>query len=144
MIGVIIALVSGALMSIQGVWNAQFTKQTGMWYTAMIVQLGAFLVCIGAYFVRERGLPVTSLFHVKPRYFLLGGVLGAFITVTVVHAISNLGPAKAEMIIVAAQVLTAYGIEKMGLFQMEQTSFCLRDLLGVALFVAGIVLFKWK
>ena len=31
MIGFLIALVSGALMSIQGVFNTQVTKSTGIW-----------------------------------------------------------------------------------------------------------------
>ena len=31
MIGFFIALVSGALMSVQGVFNTQVTKTTGMW-----------------------------------------------------------------------------------------------------------------
>ena len=31
MIGFLIALLSGALMSVQGVFNTQVTKTTGMW-----------------------------------------------------------------------------------------------------------------
>ena len=34
MIGFFIALISGALMSVQGVFNTQVTKETSMWVTA--------------------------------------------------------------------------------------------------------------
>ena len=44
--GFLIALLSGALMSIQGVLNTEATKQTGIWVAAGWVQLTAFLTCI--------------------------------------------------------------------------------------------------
>lgn len=39
MIGFLIALVSGALMSIQGVFNTQVTKASGIWTASAFVQL---------------------------------------------------------------------------------------------------------
>ena len=44
MIGFLIALISGALMSIQGVFNTGVTKQSGVWVTNSFVQLTGFLV----------------------------------------------------------------------------------------------------
>ena len=49
MIGFLIALVSGALMSIQGVFNTQVTKSTGIWTASAFVQFTALLVCLGAW-----------------------------------------------------------------------------------------------
>ena len=37
MFGIIVALLSGALMSIQGVFNTEVTKQTGTWLTNSFV-----------------------------------------------------------------------------------------------------------
>ena len=45
MIGFLIAILSGALMSVQGVFNTQVTKTAGMWVSNGWVQLTAFLVC---------------------------------------------------------------------------------------------------
>ena len=42
MVGFFIALLSGALMSIQGVFNTEVTKTTGMWVGNAWVQLTAF------------------------------------------------------------------------------------------------------
>ena len=45
--GFIIALISGALMSVQGVFNTQVTKSSSLWAANSWVQLTAFIVCIG-------------------------------------------------------------------------------------------------
>ena len=48
--GFIVALISGALMSIQGVFNTEVTKQTSLWVSTGWVQLSAFAVCVLAWF----------------------------------------------------------------------------------------------
>ena len=51
MFGFIVALVSGALMSIQGVFNTEVTKQTGTWLTNSFVQFTGFLLCLVIWFL---------------------------------------------------------------------------------------------
>lgn len=46
MFGLIIALISGALMSIQGVFNTEVTKQSSTWTTSTFVQATGFLACL--------------------------------------------------------------------------------------------------
>ncbi|CDE43126.1 putative uncharacterized protein [Clostridium sp. CAG:411] len=144
MFGILIALLSGALMSIQGVFNSGATKQTGTWLTAMFVQLTAFLVCICAYYVSEKNIPISKIFHVTPKYLLLGGIIGAFITITVIKSISSLGAARAEMFIVCAQLLVAYLIELLGLFGIDKQNFEWRKCIGILVFLVGVIIFKWK
>ena len=134
MFGFIVALVSGALMSIQGVFNTEVTKQTGTWLTNSFVQFTGF---------KERKKhPPMEIFAVEPKYYLLGGVIGAFITFTVIAGMSTLGPAKAVMLIVAAQLIVAYLIEVFGIFGVEKTGLDWMKLLGTGLFLAGIFIFK--
>ena len=83
MIGFFIALVSGALMSVQGVFNTQVTKTTGMWVSNGWVQLSAFAVCLVAWLIAGRD-DVMTIAKVEPKYMLLGGVIGAGITWTVI------------------------------------------------------------
>ena len=141
--GILIALLSGALMSVQGVFNTEVTKQTSLWVSTGWVQLSAFLVCVAAWLFTGRE-PVGTLLEVTPRYTLLGGVIGAFITVTVIKSMGSLGPAKAAMLIVVAQLAVAYVIELFGMFGMEKQPFSLRKLLGMAVAVAGLIIFKWE
>ena len=94
MVGWIVALISGILMSIQGVLNTEVTKQTSLWVSTGWVQLSALVVCITAWLIRDRS-SVTALMDVSPKYMLLGGVIGAFITLTVIVSMDQLGPARA-------------------------------------------------
>ena len=115
MLGIWIAVLSGALMSIQGVWNTQVTKQSSLWVSTGWVQLTALLVCVAAWFFTGRD-PVGALWQVENKYTLLGGILGAFITVTVIQSMGKLGPAQATMLIVIAQLVVSYLIELFGIF----------------------------
>lgn len=142
--GVLIALLSGALMSIQGVFNSGATKQTGTWLTAMFVQISAFIVCIIAYYITERNIKMSTILQVSPKYFLLGGVIGAFITITVVKSIELLGTARAEMFIVCAQLIVAYIIELFGIFGTDKQAFDWKKLVGIVVFLTGVIIFKWK
>ena len=143
MIGFFIALLSGALMSIQGVFNTKVTEGTSVWVANAFVQFTAFLVCIIAWFISDR-TSFRGLMHIEPKYALFGGVIGAFITLTVIKSMSLLGPAKAVMVIVVVQLLVAYLIELFGLFGVEKQPWDMKKGIGMALAIAGIVIFKLK
>ena len=141
--GLISALVSGALMSIQGVFNTEVTKQTSLWVSTGWVQLSAFFVCVAAWIFTGRG-SISALWQVENKYTLLGGVIGAFITVTVIQSMGALGPARAAMLIVVSQLLVAYIIELFGIFGVEKAAFEWRKVVGMAMAVIGIIIFKWQ
>ena len=143
MIGFFIALISGALMSIQGVFNTQVTKTSGIWVANAFVQFTAFLVCMGVWLFSDRS-SFTTLLKVEPRYMLLGGVMGAGITYTVIKGMEMLGPARAVMVIVISQLIVAYGIELLGWFGVEKQPLEMRKVIGMAIAIAGIIVFKWK
>lgn len=139
--GILTAVVSGILMSIQGVFNTQVTEETSLWVSAGWVQSSALLVCIAAWFFTGRE-SIAALWQVHPRYTLLGGIFGAFITITVIKSMESLGPAKAVMLIVTAQITAAYLLELFGWFGVEKQPFVWRKLIGFLIAVAGIILFK--
>ena len=143
MIGFFIALISGALMSIQGVFNTQVTKSSSIWVARAFVQFTALLVCLAAWLVSDRS-SFAALLKVEPRYMLLGGAIGAFITYTVIKGMEMLGPARAVMLIVIAQLIVAYVIELLGLFGTEKQPLEWRKVIGMGIAVAGVVIFKWK
>ena len=141
--GFLIALASGALMSVQGVFNTSVTKTTGMWVANSWVQITAFLVCIGGWFFTGRE-SFSKLWQVESKYTLLGGVIGAFITWTVIKSVAALGPAKSSLLIVAAQIAVSYLIELFGLFGMEKSPFEWRKLIGILVAAAGIALVTFE
>ncbi len=143
MTGFLIALISGALMSIQGVFNTEVTKASSIWVANVFVQFTALLVCLGAWLITDRS-SLTAVWQVSPKYMLLGGAIGAFITYTVIKSMDALGPARAVMLIVVAQLLVAYIIELFGWFGVEKQPWEWRKAIGMALAAIGIVIFKWK
>lgn len=143
MIGFFIALISGALMSIQGVFNTQVTKDSGIWVANVFVQFTALLVCLAAWLFTDR-TSFGTLLKVEPKYMLLGGAIGAFITYTVIKSMEMLGPAKAVMLIVIAQLIVAYVIELFGWFGAEKQPLEWRKVMGMVIAIAGVVIFKWK
>jgi len=140
-ISMITALISGVLMSVQGVFNTRVSEKSGLWLTSSIVHFTAFIVCVAVLlFVRDdnvAGLKVVN------KWYLLGGVLGAGITYTVIVAMGHLGPAYAVMLILIAQMISAYLIELLGWFDTEKTPFMWTKLIGVGIMIVGIILFQW-
>ena len=143
MIGFFIALISGALMSVQGVFNTQVTKTSGIWVANAFVQFSALLVCLAAWLITDRS-SFGTLMKVEPKYMLLGGAIGAVITYTVIKSMEMLGPAKAVMLIVIAQLIVAYVIELLGVFGTDKQPLEWRKVIGMGIAIAGIVIFKWK
>lgn len=143
MTGFLIAILSGALMSVQGVFNTQLKKTTGMWVSNGWVQFTALLLCIAAWFVKGRD-SLGTLLKVEPKYVLLGGVIGAFITWTVIKSIDQLGPAKSALLIVISQLIVSYLIELFGLFGMDKEPFEWRKFIGMGIALTGVAIFQWK
>ena len=130
-------------MSVQGVFNTQVTKTTGVWVSNGWVQFSALMVCLAAWFFTGRD-SIAAIGKVEPKYMLLGGVIGAWITWTVIKSIDALGPAKSALLIVIAQLAVSYIIELFGMFGMEKEPFDWRKLGGLVLAVIGITIFQWE
>ena len=141
--GFLSALISGALMSIQGVFNTNVTKQTSLWVSTGWVQFSAFLVCVAAWFFTGRE-SIGMLWQVEAKYNLLGGVIGAGITWTVIKSMETLGPAKAALLIVISQLIVAYVIELLGLFGVDKEPLEIRKIIGMSIALIGVAIFQWK
>ncbi len=139
--GIIIAMISGTLMSVQGVFNSEVTRQSSIWVSASFVQGTALIVCLVAWLITGREGSFASIASVSPKYMLLGGAMGAFITYTVIQSMKMIGPAKSVMFIVTLQLVVAYLIEVFGLFGVETVAFEWKKLIGLIIIIAGIITF---
>ena len=143
LLGILVAALSGVMMSVQGVFNTEVTKQGGIWMSAAFVQFTAFATCVLAWIISGRNGSLSAILSIDRKYLLLGGVIGAFITYTVIKSISLAGPAKATLVIVTAQLLSAYIIELFGLFGVEKAAFEIKKLIGIILAAVGFVIFNF-
>lgn len=143
MLGIIFSIISGVAMSVQGVFNTQLTKKIGVWETTVLTQAIALLTALIVLFFAGDG----SFRNLKDanKLYLLAGVLGTVITFTVIQSMSSLGPAVAVATILVAQLVAAALINHFGWFGTEviNTSI-IRQCIGVAVMIAGIIIFKWK
>lgn len=76
------------------------------------------------------------------KYVLVGGIMGALITYTVIRSMGSLGPAKAALLIVVSQIIIAYAIELFGLFGVEKAPFAWNKIIGAVIAIGGIVIFE--
>lgn len=138
--GQMIALLSGVLMSVQGVFNTRLREKAGNWGTNVIVHgVGFFTSVLILFFVRDINL--TGLKAVN-KWYLLGGVLGVGIIYTVIIAIGKLGPAQTTMLILVSQLIASYLIELFGWFETEKVPFSWMKVLSIGIIIAGIIMFQ--
>lgn len=142
MLGAIFSIIAGAAMSIQGVFNTRLSEKIGLYESNTFVQLTAFVVSLIVMLIFGKG-NFFSFTQVNPLY-LTGGLIGVVITVTVMLAIGNLSPTVAISIILISQLIVAALIDIFGLFETKQVAFHFSKIIGIALMIAGVVVFKLK
>ena len=143
MLGMIMAVVAGAAMSFQGVMNTRLGDKIGLYESNVFVQGTAFVLAVIAMLILGKG-DITRLMSVDNKIYLLGGVLGLVITVTVMLAIGNLSPTYAISVILISQLIVAALIAAFGWLGSEKIPFTWNKYVGVGLMIAGVVCFKWK
>ncbi len=143
MSGIIAAIVAGAAMSFQGVMNTRLSNTIGMYESNVFVQGTAFVLGVVAMLVLGKG-DILQIMAVDNKVYLLGGVLGLVITITVMMAIQNMSPTYAISTSLISQLLVAAVIDAFGWLGSEKVPFTWNKYAGVALMIAGVVLFKWR
>jgi transporter family-2 protein len=140
--GFIFSIIAGSLMSIQGVMNTRLSEKIGLFESNMFVQGTAFLLSLIVMWIWGKGslLEITKV----NRWYLLGGILGLFITVTVMLSMKKLNPTLAVSSILIAQLLTAAIIDAFGLMGAEKMTFGWNKYCGLILMLGGVLLFKFK
>lgn len=142
MFGIIMSAIAGAAMSFQGVFNTRLSEKTGLYESNMFVQGTAFALALAAMFILGKG-DISQIAHVNKLY-LLGGVLGLIITITVMLGMGSLNPTYAVSVILISQLLVAAVIDAFGLFGTEKADFGWNKYVGIAAMIAGVILFKWQ
>lgn len=142
MIGFLFSIIAGAAMSVQGVMNTRLQDRVGLWEANAFVQGTAFVLSLIVMWIFGKGDWKALLS--APKWNLLGGALGLVITVTVMLSIKGLDPTVAISTILIAQLLVAAAIEYFGWMGQEKAAFAIKQWLGLALMLGGVVLFKWK
>jgi transporter family-2 protein len=140
--GFLFSIIAGAAMSFQGVMNTRLSEKTGLFESNLYVQGMAFLLSLAAYMIMGKG-GFGNLTEI-PKQYMLGGILGLVITITVMLGIRDLSPTISISVILVSQLLVAALIDAFGLLGAEKAQFGLTKYVGVALMIGGVIVFKIK
>lgn len=136
-IPLLLALVSGVLMAVQGSVNAALSKIIGLLEAAFVVHItGAALLSV-LLFLLKFGSGSLSKISEAPWYSWLGGAAGVAIVYLVAAAIPAVGVANATTGIIVGQVVTAVLIDHFGVFGVEKIPFGINQLAGFLLLAFG-------
>ena len=140
MFGILISIAAGAAMSVQGVMNTRLGESVGTAEANAFVQATAAVLAAAALLFHRDG-SFAALADTSPVY-MLGGILGLIITLTVMLGMRALSPAVAVSVILVSQLLTAAAIDALGLLGTEKVPLSWGKALGAALMIAGVIIFK--
>ncbi len=140
MAGFLFALIAGSAMSIQGVMNTRLSDKIGLYESNVIVQGTAFVLSLVALWFLGKG-DFKAIGGIN-KFYLLGGVFGIIITITVMLAIGKLSPTVAISTILIAQLTVAALIDAFGIMGSEKVPLHWNNYVGFVLMVGGMLLFK--
>ncbi|WP_163100350.1 DMT family transporter [Peribacillus alkalitolerans] len=139
-LGLIMALIAGTLVSLQNIFNSKVNEHAGSWATTTVVLGMGFLASLGIGLIFE-GKKLFILQNMQPWYWV-SGVIGVGVVTCLVQGIRLLGPTYAIAIVMTSQLTFALLFDSLGWLGLEQIPFTFKQLLGVLIIVAGVIVFK--
>jgi transporter family-2 protein len=142
MLGIIYSILGGILVSIQSIFNTRVSERIGLWETTTVVHgIGFGFSLLMLLILREGNM--SKIAEVRKLY-LVGGALGVIIVYCVIKGIGLTGPTLAIGTLLIAQLITTLCIDTFGLFGAEKIAFHFTKPMGIAIMIAGVVVFKIK
>ncbi|MCM3628515.1 DMT family transporter [Paenibacillus glycanilyticus] len=140
--GILLALMAGALISVQTLFNNKVnTVVHSHTTTALVLGMGFVAsLCMGVLF---EGADFWD-WKAMPAWFWFSGLVGIGVVTCVVKGVRLLGPSYATTIVMASQLLCALWWDSAGWFDLEQVPFTAQKAVGVTALIVGLLLFKSK
>lgn len=139
-LGLLLAMVAGALVSVQNIFNTKVNERTGSWATTTLVLGMGFLASL-TFGVAFEGKAMFR-FEGMQTWFYFSGIIGVGVVTCLVKGIRLLGPTYAIAIALTAQLLCALVWDSLGLFGLEQVPFTPKQLIGGLVIIGGVLVFK--
>jgi bacterial/archaeal transporter family-2 protein len=140
LLGLLLGLISGSLISLQTIFNSKVNERAGIWITTtFVLGMGFFAsFLMGLLF---EGKQLFVLENMKPWYWI-SGMLGVGVVFCLTKGISILRPTYAISIVLTSQLMFALLFDLKGWLGLEKVPFSFKQLIGVLVIVSGILLFK--
>ena len=141
LLGIVLAIIAGALVSLQTIFNNKVNERTGSWATTTLVLGTGFLASLLGSLIFE-GKNTFALQHMQPWYWF-SGMIGVGVVFCLVQGMKRLGPTYAISIVLTAQLGTALLWDSLGWLGLEKIPFTFNKLIGVLVIIGGILVFKF-
>ena len=138
--GVILAIIAGCFVSIQNIFNNRVNQQNGSWATTTLVLAMGLIASLTMCLIVE-GWSAFHLDQLKP-WYVVSGLIGLGVVISLVHAIRLLGPTFAIAIVMTSELGFALLFDSFGWFGLTKVPFTMKQLFGVIVIIAGIFVFK--
>ncbi|ASS74006.1 hypothetical protein CIG75_02765 [Tumebacillus algifaecis] len=138
--GLVLALLAGALVGLQNIFNSKLNARTGLWATTTFV-LGMGFVASLTIGLLVEGKQLFTLHNMQPWYWI-SGLIGVGVVNCLVQGIKRLGPTFAISIALTSQLAFALVWDSLGWLGLEKVAFTWNQLIGVLVIFGGIVVFK--
>lgn len=140
LLGIVLAVIAGALVSLQTIFNNKVNERTGSWATTTLVLGTGFLASLLGSLVFE-GKNTFALRHMQLWYWF-SGMIGVGVVFCLVQGMKRLGATYAISIVLTAQLGTALLWDSLGWLGLEKIPFTFSKLIGVLVIIGGILVFK--
>ena len=140
--GIIFSIAAGLFISLQGVFNTRLGEKLCFWETNTFVHGTGFVLSLLLMLIYGTG-SFAGIGEVN-RLYLTGGALGVMIIFSVMNAISALGATYCIAVLLVTQLVAATVIDSFGLFGSPVIKFDITKLIGLAIMIGGIIVYKMK
>lgn len=143
--GIIVALIGGIFIAVQGGINAMIGSKVGLFPTVIVPVITQFIIlCTVVMIKRDLIGNILKLKDVKfgVGFLIISALLGIGIMSTLTLSVIEIGPLVAFAIVIFSQLFASMIIEHYGLFEMAQKSLSGYRVFGLLAMLVGIALFN--
>jgi len=136
----LVGIVAGSLMTLQGVLNAGLGKRTGDLGSVLLLLLLGLPVVLPLILVFPGTAHLDQLPRLSEWYLYLGAVLGIGIVAVPIVLVPRIGATLTFTALIVGQLTLAVALDKVGFLGVPKAEITPSRLLGVALLIAGTLL----
>lgn len=141
-LGVLLALVAGAFIGLQNVFNRHLNEHVSSWFATTFVLLTGSIAAFVIGLLLE-GASIFDTSGMKTSYWFFG-LVGVGVIYSMITAMKRLGPTKTVLISIIAQLTFSLIFDITGFLTLPQVDLKWQDIVGVVLIILGVLIFNLR
>ena len=142
LVGLLLALIAGAFIGTQNIFNRHLNEHVSGWAATSFVLLTGSLAAL-IFGLMFEGTNLFDFNGMHPSYWLFG-LVGIGVIYCMMTGMKKLGPTKAVIISVIAQLSFSLLFDAIGLLALPQVDLGWKDIVGLLFMFVGIYIFNFE